>query len=448
MKQRIKSLIGYFINSLSPEEKQIPVQDLSIYFSVLIATIALSKKTKPNSPLESDGNIPLIEQRFPELIDVFISTEAQLRTELLFITFEKLKAVFAKIDDDVDDIISWSYQFLKKDLEKNAFSKIGQDNVKITGLDLLYTTQFFTDKYMVKYLVNECLLNFDSTNIENIVVIDVASGGGNFLNYSFERLFELYKKAKPEWSNLLIVDTILKKAIVGYDLDENLSKIASLSLFVKACGYAVPSESTEINIFGGIENDKLGFLNPHVCSNFIKQKTFKSFLEEIKKEKKIKVFVTNPPFMGKRDMDTSLKNYLLVRYPQSKGDLCVSFIQRIIQLMDKNDVLGVVSQNNWMYLSSLKEFRKLFLKTQTLKECIDLGSNAFEDINGEKTNIALCVIGHSNVPTSRFYNLKYKNLSEKRHLVSEKNIPDELTFELNQNQFSRILHQDLLLPKL
>jgi hypothetical protein len=73
------------------------------------------------------------------------------------------------------------------------------------------------------------------------------------------------------------------------------------------------------------------------------------------------VFVTNPPFMGKRDMDTSLKNYLIANYPESKGDLCVSFIQRNIQLMNDKDVLGVVSQNNWMYLSSLKDFRKIFL---------------------------------------------------------------------------------------
>ncbi len=88
-----------------------------------------------------------------------------------------------------------------------------------------------------------------------------------------------------------------------------------------------------------------------------------------------------------------------------------------------------------MYLSSLKGFRKIFLAKQTLKECIDLGSNAFEDINGEKTNVALCVIGNSEIETTRFYNLKFKNISEKKSLVSHKNISAELTFELNQNQF-------------
>lgn len=430
-------------------EKKIPVQDLSIFFSVLIAAFTLRKKQSKTVKAKASfadyhsefkTEMQLVKQRFPELIKIFIATESRLKIELLSSVFEKLKAIFEKTDDDVDDIISWSYQFLKKDLEKSAFKRIGKDNAKIEDSDLLFTTQFFTDKYMVKYLVNESLSGFDKTNIQKVVVIDSASGGGNFLNYSFERLYKLYRKSKPSWSNQKIVDSILNNSIVGYDLDSNLSKIASLSLFVKACGYAVPSKLIPIKIFAGIVNDKLGFLNPHVISNSIGRTTFKTQLEKLNKQKKIKVFVTNPPFMGKRDMDISLKNYLLSNYPESKGDLCVSFIQRTIQLMNGKDVLGVVSQNSWMYLSSLKDFRKIFLAKQTLKECIDLGSNAFEDINGEKTNVALCVIGNSEIKSSRFYNLKFKNLSEKKSLVSRKNISSELTFELNQNQFLKNSH--------
>ena len=404
MKQKIKSLVAYFIGNLSPMEKKISVQDLSIFFSVLIAAFSLRKKQNEIGKMkisfhdyhfEFRTEFKLIKQRFPELIKVFLSTESNIKKELLRTIFEKLIVAFEKTDDDMDDIISWSYQFLKKDIEKSAFKRIGKDNAKIENSDLLFTTQFFTDRYMVKYLVRESFLGFDKTNIHKIVVIDSASGGGNFLNYSFEHLYELYKKFNPKWSNQKIVDDILNNAILGYDLDSNLSKIASLSLFVKACGYAVPKESTPIKIFGGLANDKLGFLNPYVTSNSISRTTFKIQLEKISDEKKTKVFLTNPPFMGKRDMDTSLKNYLLTKYPESKGDLCVTFIQRIIQMMNDKDVLGVVSQNNWMYLSTLKNFREIFLKQQTLKECIDLGSNAFEDINGEKTNIALCVIGNS-----------------------------------------------------
>ncbi|MGR3177930.1 MAG: Eco57I restriction-modification methylase domain-containing protein [Candidatus Anammoxibacter sp.] len=444
MKQKLKSLIQYFTSNLTPNEKKIPVQDLSIFFSVLIATFTLRKKQNKDNEIkisfadynsEFETEICLVRQRFPELVKIFTATTSLLRTGLQIATFEKLKYVFTELNDDLDDIISWSYQYLKKDLEKSAFKKIGQGKEKIQGSDALFTTQFFTDKYMVEYLVNESLSGFDKNNIENVVVIDCATGGGNFLNYSFECLYKLYKKSKPNWSNQKIVDTVLNNAIIGYDLDGKLSKIASLSLLVKACTYAVPSKTVSIRIFGGISKDILGFLNPNGVSNIINGTTFKSELKRIINDKKTKVFVTNPPFMGKRDMDTSLKNYLLKNYPQSKADLCVSFIQRMIQLMDYNDVLGVVSQNNWMYLYSLKRFRKLFLETQTIKECFDLGSNAFEDINGEKVNVALYVIGHSKVKISRYYDLKFKNISEKRKVITNKNVPANLTFELNQNQF-------------
>ena len=444
MKQKIKSLIAYFIGSLTPMEKKIPVHDLSIFFSVLIATLTLRKKQNKSGKSRIafadfhsvfKAEIQLVKQRFPELIKVFLATESQLNSDLLSFIFEKLNASFEITDDDIDDIISWSYQFLKKDLEKSAFKKIGNGKAKIEDSDLLFTTQFFTDKYMVKYLVDESLSGFDNNEIQKVVIIDSASGGGNFLNYSFERLYKLYRMAKRNWSKQQVVDTILNNAIVGYDLDSNLSKIASLSLFVKACGYAVPDKSTRIKIFGGIKNDKLGFLNFNIESTLIDNTSFKSQLTKIDKEKKIKIFVTNPPFMGKRDMDLSLKNYLLANYPESKGDLCVSFIQRIIQLMNEKDVLGVVSQNNWMYLSSLKEFRKMFLEKQILKKCVDLGSNAFEDINGEKTNVALYIISKSGTTSSQFFNLKFKSISEKKNTLLKKRFPAKLTFELDQNQF-------------
>lgn len=439
----MKHLISGIIKHPYSSGNKISIPDLSIYISVLIATISLRIKfsatitntTYRNYRSEFRHEFQLISQRFPELIKTFNHIETELKEDVALKIFAQLKQVFNKIDDDFDDLIAWSYQYLKRALEKSAFKKIGNNNTKINNADLLFTTQFFTDKYMVEYLVNESLSGFNETSLHKLVVIDPASGCGNFLNYSFDRLYILYKKANPNWSNQQIVDYILNNAIIGYDLDSNLSKIASLSLFVKACFYAIPNKSTQIKIFGGVVNDKLGFLNPNVTSNSINRVTFKSQLEIINKKNKIKLFVTNPPFMGKRDMDTTLKNYLLANYPESKGDLCVSFIQRTIQLMNEKDVLGVVSQNNWMYLSSLKEFRNMFLAKQTLKKCIDLGSNAFGDINGEKTNVALCIIGKSSKNISVFYNLKHKNLIEKRKSVLGKKISNRITYELNQNRF-------------
>jgi len=399
------------------------IEDYSIYTSILIAIISLKyMKTKDISNITDKNYLEilkeefiLLEKRFPELINTFYKIDSYFKDELikqeLFYLISKL---FSKTDENIDNIISWMYQYIKYDLERSAFKKDKKEHK-----DLLYTTQFFTDNYMVKYIVDKSLEQIDITKIESINIIDCASGGGNFLTYSFEKLFNLIKIIKSNWSNNQTVDYILNNIILGYDLDNNLSKIASLSLFVKACNYAIPSETTNINIFGGYDTDKFGFLNNNILSNVIDNNTFISKLNQSKELNKIRIFLTNPPFMGKRDMDIELKNYLLNMYPDCKGDLCISFIQKINNEMNDNDIFGVVSQNNWMFLSSLSKFRKKFLLEKTLLDCVDLGTNAFEDISGEKTSVALFVISNKcENKLTNFFDLKDLRIIQKKDALS------------------------------
>ncbi|WP_347174909.1 Eco57I restriction-modification methylase domain-containing protein [Polaribacter uvawellassae] len=444
MKQDIKKIISKFNSEINTASTEIPVSDLSVFFSVLISSFILNNRkvnvhidkiNSDNILLIFKDELLIIEKRFPELIKSFNETKNGVNSKLLNQTLSSLQLSFENINDDIIDIVSWSFQYLKKELTNNAFKKTGKNSNKIQDAELLLTTQFFTDSYMVKYLVDETLSNIKPQDLEKIVIIDPASGGGNFLNYSFEKLFYLFKSHKKDWTDSKIVNWILNNAIVGYDLDSNLSKIASLSLFINACQYSIPNKTVSINIFGGKDNDNLGFLNSKITSNSIQRSTINSKLKKFNKDSLKKIFLTNPPFMGKRDMDISLKNYLLNNYPESKGDLCVSFIQRIMQLMNRNDILAVVTQNNWMYLSSLKRFRELFLKENSLRVCVDLGTNAFEDINGEKTNVALCVIEKSDSSPTLFVNLKHKKGNEKKLLVSSNNIPEEVVYKVNQNAF-------------
>lgn len=443
MKQKLKALIVHFIASLNLQEKKISIQDLSIFLSVLIAAITLREHRKGRQRIDTRANmfskdfiseIQIIRTRFPELYRTFGAVHSILRKTLFETTIQQLKNVFQDKDLDVDDIISWSYQFLKRDLEKSAFKKIGQGKMKLENSDLLFTTQFFTDRYMVKYLVDESLAGLNG-DVRDVVIIDCACGGGNFLTYSFDRLFESHSKLFPKWSEKRITEEILENCIVGYDLDSTLAKIAALSLFVKACSYATPNPNIKIKIYGGVSGDKLGFMNSKVISDKIGNTTFESQLRTIEGKGKTKLFLTNPPFMGKRDMDIGLKAHLLTHFPEGKGDLCVSFIQRMMQISSSKDILGIVSQNNWMYLSSLKNFRKFFLSKHTIKSCIDLGSNAFENINGEKTNVALCVVGGLSDEKSEIINLKDCRPSEKRIIVENRNFPPQLIFRFNQNAF-------------
>jgi hypothetical protein len=431
MKQKLKLLLTYLTGKLAAEHGGIPALEISTCLAFLIAKLALTRQQTVAAGIETD----LLRSRFPDLYKTFLETCAKIHVPLLEQLPSKVSELVNQVGDEPEKLIAWVYQFLKRGDEKAAFGKIGQDKVKIEGRELLLTTQFFTDDYMVRFLAEESLKGINAGNILQTVVIDCASGGGNFLLYSYGFLFDRYKSLLPHWTAQQITDTILNRAIIGYDLDPHLSRIAALALFVKACNHAVPTKSTGVFIFAGVEGDKLGFLAPTVTSNRIKGQTFESLLKKLEREQLTKIWLTNPPFMGKRDMDTELKNFLLACYPESKADLCVSFLQRIVASMGPKDIAGLVAQNNWMYLSSLKAFRKLFLSKQHLRTCVDLGPNAFEDINGEKTNVALLVIGASAEPLTRFIELRQTSLAEKRRLLENKQYPAELTFELNQQQF-------------
>ncbi|MFD1257873.1 Eco57I restriction-modification methylase domain-containing protein [Mucilaginibacter terrae] len=431
MKQNLKIFLNYITGKLTASHIDIPAQEISTFLAIFIAKVTLSHNTLVTKGTETS----LLKSRFPDLHKIYLATCKKLPADLLDQFSEKINNLVNLAGDESEKLIAWAYQFLKRVDEKAAFGKIGHGNAKIEGRELLLTTQFFTDDYMVRYLVDECLKDVNAKSILNTVVIDCASGGGNFLLYSYEVLRDRYQQLFPEWGAQQITDTILNTGILGYDLDPELSRIASLALFVRACRHAIPAKITGIYIFGGIKNDKLGFLAPVVQSSRIRGQTFNGLLKKLEREGQTKIWLTNPPFMGKRDMDIDLKQFLFARYPESKSDLCVSFLQRIVERMGSSDVAGLVAQNNWMYLSSLKGFRKLFLSQQHLRTCVDLGTNAFEDINGEKTNIALLIIGASVDPQTSFVELRQTDLSQKRYLLATKQFPDEVIFKLNQQQF-------------
>lgn len=442
MKREVKKLITNFEAGIDYEVDKYSVTDTSYFLAFSTAVILLYKNLRTESFYSGKGNfkkryekeITIVKERFPAIFNSFSLIEAQLDVDFQKKLYNRLEKLIFKSKDhsDIDELISWTYQFLKKDLEKIAYSKVRNEE-KIEGQDLLFTTQFFTDKYMVNYLVDNVIEKLKDSN--KIAIIDPAAGGGNFLTVAFDRLYPLIHQKRENWSPQKIVDEILENYLLGYDLDYSLSRIAALTVFVKACQYAIPSKTTAIKIFGGFADDEKGFLASSVRSKKIKKTTFQKELARIKVAGAQKVFLTNPPFMGKRDMSKSLKEFLLTKYPESKGDLCISFLQRILQIKESCDIIGVVTQNNWMYLSSLKEFRKIILQEEFLDSCADLGSKSFADIGGEKSNVSLCIFTSHSDSLSAFYDLRYFDHTKKKKTLSSNKFLSEVLVGVSQNLF-------------
>ena len=383
------------------------VYNLSVYISVKYALLSQEKSLADTSSLFYN----VLCTKYPKLLNIYEDIESGLNNSSTEITSILLSLIHNEKEEDAI-VISDIYQHIKSYLLSTIISQKKDINKK-SGKELLYQTQFFTDSYMVDYLLDRIFEIY--TDVDNILFVDPASGGGNFLALIFVRLYEWYRgKGMPVQD---ISRTIFQKNILGYDLDTELSEIASLSLFMLAYNNDGFDSVDYVYNYGGEQDDYKGYLSTKVKSNYIGGKDFENVLNTAKKEGRHVVYVTNPPFMGKRDMDSKLKSYLQAQLPITKGDMCFSFMLRIMNDLRKDDLLAVVAQNGWMNLSSLKKFREYIIKEQCLLNCIDLGSNAFKNINGEKTNVVLAVFtkkeSYFAKPLSTFGNLRSLSLHDK-----------------------------------
>jgi len=71
------------------------------------------------------------------------------------------------------------------------------------------------------------------------------------------------------------------------------------------------------------------------------------------------VVVTNPPYMGSKNMDMLLKKYVEKYYPSGKRDLYATFILRCLELCRPNGRVAMVTQQSWMFSRSFVDLRAM-----------------------------------------------------------------------------------------
>lgn len=418
MSNCINRLVQYVNTSLQGYRDKKEMDEICASIAVMCAIKRITQ-TELSDSNKLKEEYTKLRTHFAELVDCYDRYIGRITPENLQNINRLLDAIqIAKANDS--NMVSWIYQELKTNLAKEALKKIGSDKNKLSGDEILVQTQFFTDDYMVKYLV-DTIFKLCQKNLPNVVFIDPACGGGNFLTYIYIKLLNWYVK-HTSYDIETINTLIFNNNIIGYDLDYTLSRIAALSLYTCSRLETKLSDTPDILIYGGCVDDMRGFLANNVKSNIIAGKSLSQRLSHIREIQNPIIYATNPPFMGKRDMDTQLKGYLQTYYPKSKGDLCFSFMEQIMRSLRSLDMFAAVTQNGWMSLSSLKDFRKMFLDNYYLHTCIDMGANAFENINGEKTNIVLSIIlgsKQNRKQKSTFANLRGYNNSDKRDILSK-----------------------------
>lgn len=324
------------------------------------------------------------------------------KTEKNIINWEMVKIADSFLekyyeDSEINSILSWAYQYSNKIIKKNIYQQ----------------TQFFTESYMIDYLINN-IDNFE--NAEKIV--DPCLGGGNFLVACLERLCNCSKTKDIE--NELITNA---KKLYGYDIDRDIARIAIVNIRLRGmsilksigakitfdiwekicpniyiskqydpvCGSLANDNRTVVDIVNGYErgiNDALGHAD---------------------------IVLTNPPFATIKGMIQEEKEFLKKYYPEANCDTCVSFLDAIGGMLKIGGICGIVSQNAWMHLKSFKDIRKKFTSQYRIHKIVNLGSGAFLDLSGEKSNVSLLVIenGYRSDNIIEVLNLNNMTLKEK-----------------------------------
>jgi type II restriction/modification system DNA methylase subunit YeeA len=227
------------------------------------------------------------------------------------------------------------------------------------------------------------------------------------------------------------VESILKNNLFGLDLDDRAAQLATFAILLKAAKqyrdvfakgwlpnvHAMPEYATfseqEIKDFLGSEGTayekeltvalrlmeqakNLGSVMKLSVSDVAKKFIEKRFTElkntdfkDINAEivyQKIKTFipvllilsekytsvVANPPYMGKKNMNSKLKDYLCEIYPDSWNDLMTAFMDVNYELLLDNGLSSMINIPSWMFLSTNESLRIKILKITKKKNVLEI----------------------------------------------------------------------------
>lgn len=276
------------------------------------------------------------------------------------------------------------------------------------------------------------ILKIDSP--EDLTVCDPACGSGHMLTYAFDLLYSIYDEAG--YSANEIPGLILEHNLFGMEIDERAANLAAFALTMKARGkyrrffrkgrqvqpniqriekiefkdkqdikdcndtFHVDLTAEQWNIY---ENaDVVGSLiepdaeiakfvehvqYPEHDADFVLWPVFEKARHYIDQTKylsrKYAVVVANPPYMGSGNMGNELKEFVNDHYKDGKADLFAAFMLRNLQLIQPNALLGMITMQSWMFLSSFEGLRKSLLANNAIETMAHLGSGAFDSIGGE-----------------------------------------------------------------
>lgn len=339
---------------------------------------------------------------------------------------------------------------------------------------------------------------------EDITVIDPAMGSGHILVYAYDVLQQIYES--EGFSKKDSAELILQKNLFGLDIDNRAFQLSYFAIMMKARqdNRKVLSQGIRPNVFdvpnisdsvdfadllikkadvvdtNGIKNslrqllsvfshgDSLGSiieikpaidfkeLQKLTKSNLLinedgfdaieagkMQQTLRNMLPVAKiLSSRFTIAITNPPYMQASKMPKDLKAYVTSNYVDSKSDLFAVFIERLAKFVGLNGLYAMITQHQWMFLSSFERLRNKINK-QSIINMAHLGTKAFEEIGGEVVQTTAFVMQNTQISdyVGAFVRLvDYDSQKKKQvaYLNAVNSTESKNVYRTNQTNFQKI----------
>ncbi|WP_315911552.1 BREX-1 system adenine-specific DNA-methyltransferase PglX [Vibrio parahaemolyticus] len=135
------------------------------------------------------------------------------------------------------------------------------------------------------------------------------------------------------------------------------------------------------------------------------------------------VAVANPPYMGSKGMNASLKYFAKTHYPNAKADLFAIFMERTFNFLKEDGYNAQVNMQSWMFLSSFTKMRESLLDSKTFITMAHLGARAFSQISGEVVQTTAWVLKKNHILNYQpvFFRLTNGNEQDKKTKLRKQN---------------------------
>lgn len=362
----------------------------------------------------------------------------------------------------------------------------GHPNEELRSNWIYYLDEAKQDEEVEKQL-EEIREEYKKIKPDEIKCIDPCSGSGHILVYMFDLLMEIYQT--QGYNTRSAVKSIVENNIYGLDLDDRAAQLTYFSLMMKARQYdrgflnrgIQPhayeiKESNNVNKFT-IEyfangDSKLREAIDTIIEELHDAKEYGSILTvtpqdwpllynrfvEIEKDtgmsrgralgellplvqvaealaQKYDVVVTNPPYLGGKNLDTKMLSFLEEQYSTGKYDLYSSFIIRCSFFAKKARYIAMITQQGWMFLPTYEKLRRNMLD-YNLVDMAQLGTRAFEEIGGEVVQTTTFVFRKQQIPN---YKSVFVRLTDYENEEKEEHFRDiNLRYNVSTDLFQKI----------